>query len=59
MLAGKAIACTAISALENPTLIENAKAELVERLGGETYEALIPKDLVPPKSNRESAAIMA
>ncbi|GLC88385.1 M20 family metallopeptidase [Lysinibacillus piscis] len=48
LLAGKAIACTAISALENPTLIEEAKAELQQRLDGETYEALIPKDLVPP-----------
>ncbi|MGE7688069.1 M20 family metallopeptidase [Lysinibacillus sp. NPDC097214] len=49
LLAGKAIACTAISTLENPTLIEKAKEELKQRLDGETYEALIPKDLVPPK----------
>lgn len=59
LLAGKAIACTAISALENPSLIEDAKAELVERLDGETYEALIPKDLVPPKAIQATAVIMA
>ncbi|WP_155591822.1 M20 family metallopeptidase [Lysinibacillus cavernae] len=59
LLAGKAIACTVISALENPTLIENAKAELMERLDGEIYEALIPKDLEPPKSTKAIAGIMA
>ncbi|MEK5232770.1 M20 family metallopeptidase [Lysinibacillus sp. FSL K6-0232] len=49
LFAGKAIACTAISALENPALIEDAKVELAQRLDGEAYEALIPQDLVPPK----------
>jgi aminobenzoyl-glutamate utilization protein B len=49
LLAGKAMACTAISAIENPELLEKAKKELVERLEGETYESLIPKELTPPK----------
>ena len=49
LLAGKAIACTAISAIENPDLIESAKRELTETLDGETYESLIPLELVPPK----------
>ena len=49
LLAGKAIACTAISALKNPELIENAKRELNETLDGETYESLIPSGLMPPK----------
>ncbi|MBT2719865.1 amidohydrolase [Bacillus sp. ISL-46] len=49
LLAGKAIAFTAISALENPELLENAKKELATRLDGETYKSLIPEDLTPPK----------
>ncbi|MFJ5768745.1 M20 family metallopeptidase [Psychrobacillus sp. NPDC093180] len=47
LLAGKAIACTAITALQKPELLENAKKELAERLDGETYTALIPKELTP------------
>lgn len=41
--AGKVIASTAIQLMENPTLIEQAKAELQERLDGKTYESLIPE----------------
>ncbi|MDR4947177.1 M20 family metallopeptidase [Neobacillus cucumis] len=52
LLAGKAIACTAISVLENPELIENAKRELKETLDGKRYESLIPSDLVPPNSKQ-------
>ncbi|MFP3918333.1 M20 family metallopeptidase [Lysinibacillus telephonicus] len=48
LLAGKAIACTAVSVLESPELLENAKKELAERLDGETYTSLIPKELTPP-----------
>lgn len=48
LLAGKAMASTAISALLNPEIIEKAKIELKERLNGEVYEALIPKELEPP-----------
>ena len=53
LLAGKAMACTAISALENPELLDNAKKELAERLDGETYTSLIPKDLTPPKNKQK------
>lgn len=49
LLAGKTIASTAITAIENPELIEQAKNELKERLNGEHYVALIPEDLMPPK----------
>lgn len=40
--AGKVIAATAIQAMENPEIIEQAKAELQERLDGKTYASLIP-----------------
>ena len=40
--AGKVIAATAIQAMENPAIIEQAKAELQERLDGKTYDSLIP-----------------
>lgn len=53
LLAGKAMACTAISALENPELLDNAKKELAERLDGETYTSLIPKELTPPKNKQK------
>lgn len=55
LLAGKALASTAITAIGNPSIIEKAKAELQERLDGETYEALIPKELQPPKNKRQEA----
>lgn len=44
--AGKVIACTAIEAMENPAIIEQAKAEWQERLDGNKYESLIPEDVV-------------
>ncbi|SIS04613.1 hypothetical protein SAMN05878482_110109 [Peribacillus simplex] len=47
------MACTAISALENPELLDHAKKELAERLDGETYTSLIPKDLTPPKNKQK------
>ena len=40
--AGKVIASTAIQVMENPSIIEQAKAELQERLDGKSYESLIP-----------------
>lgn len=40
--AGKVIAATAIQAMENPAIIEQAKVELQERLDGKTYSSLIP-----------------
>lgn len=47
--AGKVMAATAIEAMENPALIEQAKAELQERLEGEEYFSLIPDDVQPPQ----------
>ncbi|MBB6634801.1 M20 family metallopeptidase [Cohnella thailandensis] len=49
LLAGKAMACTAISALLDPSLVEKAKAELAERLGGESYVCPFPDEVKPPK----------
>ncbi len=45
--AGKIIADTAVTLLENNNLIDKAKEELKEKLNGETYECLIPKDVAP------------
>ncbi|MBB3111411.1 aminobenzoyl-glutamate utilization protein B [Paenibacillus phyllosphaerae] len=49
LLAGKTIACTAIAALTDADLIASAKAELKERLAGESYVCPIPADVNPPK----------
>ncbi|MFS0868487.1 M20 family metallopeptidase [Paenibacillus xylanilyticus] len=48
LLAGKAMACTAIAALLDPVLIEMAKAELAERLEGESYVSPFPDEVMPP-----------
>ncbi|MEZ7171709.1 M20 family metallopeptidase [Sporosarcina sp. OR05] len=40
--AAKVIASTALQVMENPTIIEQAKAELVDRLDGKSYYSLIP-----------------
>ena len=45
--AGRIIALTAEKLLESPEIIENAKRELEERLGGETYRSLIPAGVKP------------
>lgn len=45
--AGKVIASTAIEMVQNPNLINQAKEELKERLGGEKYICPIPKDVQP------------
>lgn len=47
--AGKVMACTAIAVMENPAMIEQAKAEWQERLEGEEYASLIPDDVQSPK----------
>ena len=47
--AAKIMACTAIELIDNPTIIEEAKKELSERLDGETYVSLIPEGIEPPK----------
>lgn len=45
--AGKVMALTAQRLLKDPALIDGAKAELAERLQGETYQCLIPQDVKP------------
>lgn len=48
LLAGKAIAATAIEMIENQELISQAKQELEDRLEGESYECLVPSHIQPP-----------
>lgn len=43
--AGKVMAATAIDVLNNPDIIEKAKAELVERRNGEQYVSPLPKEM--------------
>ncbi|WP_064203049.1 M20 family metallopeptidase [Brevibacillus brevis] len=45
--AGKVMASTAIDMLKNPKLIEQAKAELKQRLGGQKYVCPIPEGVMP------------
>lgn len=45
--AGKVLAMTALDMLETPQLLDNAKAEYIQRLGGETYHCPIPADVQP------------
>ncbi|WP_151736878.1 M20 family metallopeptidase [Paenibacillus tengchongensis] len=52
LLAGKAMACTAIAALLDPSLVAAAKAELVQRLDGEAYVSLFPDEVQPPSPLR-------
>ncbi|WP_150265472.1 M20 family metallopeptidase [Paenibacillus tepidiphilus] len=47
--AAKAIAGTAVEALENPEVIAKAKAEHKERLQGQSYVPLIPEAQMPPR----------
>lgn len=47
--AAKIIACTAVDAMKNRKIIDRATAEWKERLDGESYVSLIPKDKMPPK----------
>ncbi|OCA82231.1 amidohydrolase [Bacillus sp. FJAT-27225] len=49
--ASKVIACTAIEVMENPDLLQKAKAEHQERLGGEPYFSLIPDQQEPPRKD--------
>ena len=43
--AGKVLAAAAIEGMQNPQLIDQAKAELAERLNGERYVSPLPEDL--------------
>jgi aminobenzoyl-glutamate utilization protein B len=45
--AAKILGSTAIDLLENPSVLEAAKAELKERLGGESYISPIPPEVKP------------
>ncbi|UUZ79124.1 hypothetical protein LJK88_28345 [Paenibacillus sp. P26] len=45
--AGKVMAATALEVLLYPDLVDKAKAELKERLGGESYVCPIPSDVKP------------
>ncbi|MDR1019384.1 MAG: amidohydrolase [Synergistaceae bacterium] len=45
--AGKAMAMTALDVIDDPSIAEKAKQEHLERLGGETYNCAIPKDVTP------------
>jgi aminobenzoyl-glutamate utilization protein B len=42
------IALTGADILQDPALLARAAAEWKERLGGETYKCLLPKELEPP-----------
>ncbi|MCL2601572.1 MAG: amidohydrolase [Treponema sp.] len=45
--AAKAMAMSALDLIENPALLEKAKAEWKAALGGETYNCAIPAEVVP------------
>jgi aminobenzoyl-glutamate utilization protein B len=47
LLAAKVIAASCIDVFEHPEIAEKAKAELSERLEGESYRSAIPKDVKP------------
>ncbi|RVT92081.1 amidohydrolase [Rhodovarius crocodyli] len=44
----KIMAATAVAAIENPALIEAAKADLAKRLAGTPYDCPIPAENMPP-----------
>ena len=47
-LGAKVLAASAIDLLTQPRIIEEAKAEQVQRLNGKIYHSLIPEDVDPP-----------
>lgn len=47
LLAGKVMAASAIETMQNPELIQKAKDEQQEQLGGEEYRSLIPEERKP------------
>lgn len=47
LYAGKVLALTAIDFMKDPSLIEEAKLELVDRLSGYSYESPIPDGVLP------------
>jgi len=46
--AAKVMAATALDAIRDPALLQRAKAELKERVGGNGYVCPIPDEVVPP-----------
>ncbi|MEK4437599.1 M20 family metallopeptidase [Paenibacillus sp. FSL K6-2862] len=49
LLAAKAMAATAIESILHPEIVKEAQQELLDRLGGEVYDCLVPADVRPPK----------
>lgn len=49
LLAAKAMAATAIESILHPEIVKEAQQELLDRLGGEVYDCLVPADVQPPK----------
>ncbi|GAB3794355.1 M20 family metallopeptidase [Virgibacillus kimchii] len=50
--AAKVIAATAVEVMQDPELIEQAKQELNEKLGGKSYVSPIPQEVVPPVNRK-------
>ena len=50
--AGKVIASTAVEMIQDENLIQQAKEELTEKFGGESYVSPIPEDVVPPVNRK-------
>ncbi len=51
--AGKVLAAAAVDLLGDPALIEGAKAELKDRLGGAVYKSAIPEGVKPRKLGKQ------
>ena len=47
LLAGEVLAATAIDLLNDPAILDKAKAELQQRLEGGAYKCPIPKGVMP------------
>lgn len=47
LVAGKAMALTAVKLLEDPSLLENARREFEKVTGGKKYSPLFPDDILP------------
>lgn len=52
--AAQIMALSALDALTNPQIIQNARAEFVKNKGTQTYEAAIPEQVKPPKPSTVS-----
>ncbi|MCC8102755.1 MAG: amidohydrolase [Clostridiales bacterium] len=47
LYAAKVLACTAIDLFENPALVDEARQELQDRMGGHPFVSLMPDDVKP------------